>query len=307
MKFFTILFLLTVLFQTAYANLGCERLLLTREEQTAVIHRELREMINSSPIFSRVFLNVRAAFLKSQILRDCAQSEGCTHAQIAQAVKDAVIKSSTHHSDAMGYGFLIGGIIANAAASAGVTVWVNPRVEFLSALVGYSLAQVTFIAVNLLSPFSEPISAKIRRFSFALKGAKQQGFVGKQSDGLERQADVTHATYTLPEQYAIERIFLFRNTLKLNFQIAAAAYESEEQMKVIAEIADAAIAGYHYFKDIDPSEKAIVNTIHATFLANVKDPSTLKAATMEWIRVRSQDLSQEAEIYYRRALDAWFV
>lgn len=310
-RLFTILLLILFSLQTVYAISDCELLLLTRQQQADVINREFREVIDSSRVSKRLYLKIRAALWKSQILKDCAKADraggGCTHAQVAQAVKDAIVKSQAISSDALGYGFLVGGIIANAAASTGITVWVNPQAEFVPTFVGFSLGQVTFIAASLISPFSEPISAKIRRFAFGLKGKNnpdQRHGVGSE---LEAKADAIHATYTLREQYATDRIFLLRNALRLNFQTAALAFQSGDQEAVAAEIADAAMAGYLYFKDIDPGEAAIVNTIHASFLVKIKNSSSLKNPTLAIIRERSTDFDANAEAYYERALNAWLV
>lgn len=216
-------------------------------------------------------------FLKhqQQMIQGCESSArvggGCTPIQIAQAVKNAIVKGSLASSDALGYGFLVGGIIANAAISSGITVWVNPQSQFFPTFVGFSLGQQAA------------------------------------GNALEAQADAIHATYTLREQYATDRIFLFRNALRLNFQTAALAFHSGNHEVVAAEIADAAMAGYHYFKDIDPSEAAIVNTIHASFLVKIKNPSSLKEPSLAIIRDRSMDFDSKAETYYQHALDAWLV
>lgn len=310
-KFFKIILLILISFQEAFATSDCELLLLTRQEQRVVINRELNEILRSSPPAKRIYLKIRTAFAKNQILKDCARAGGCTHAQVAQAVaqvvESAIVKSHLMSSDALGYGFLVGGIIANAAASTGITVWVNPQSEFIPTFVGFSLGQVTFIAASLISPFSEPISAKIRRFAFGLKGKNNSEHGQVVSSPLEAQADAIHATYTLREQYATDRIFVFRNAIRLNFQTAAMAFQSGDPEVVTAEIADAAIAGYEYFKDIDPSERAIVNTIYASFLIKMNHPSNLKEPIMALIKERSIEFDAKAEAYYNRALDAWLM
>gem|GEM_PF-2761663 len=320
-RFFTIFLLISLFFQTAYSASDCELLLVTCRQQSAAIHRELNKLIQSSPPAKRIYLKIRTAFAKNRILKDCAQgtltsgtsgtTRGCTHAQVAQAVaqvvEDAIAKNPLISSDALGYGFLVRGIIANAAASTGITVWVNPQAEFLPTFVGFSLGQVTFIAASLISPFSEPISAKIRRFAFGLKERNNLEHGQAVGSKLEAQADAIHATYTLREQYATDRIFVFRNALRLNFQTAAVAFQSGDHEAVAAEIADAAMAGYQYFKDIDPSERAIVNTIHASFLIKIKNPSSLKGPVLTLIKERSTEFDAKAEAYYLRALDAWLM
>lgn len=302
----TILLFILFFYQTASANSPCDALL-TPQEQNTAISQEFHKIIDSSSRLKRVYLRIQAALWKNRILKKCSQAGGCTRAQIAQAVKDSIVKSFPKNSNALGYGFLVGGIIANAAALAGITVWANPQVEFFPSFVGFSLGQVTFIAAGLLSPFSEPFSYKIRRFSFALKGRNQKGEPEMHPGRLEEKADKIHATYTLREQLAIDRIFVFRNTLRLNFQTAAVASQNADHKGVIAEIADAAMAGYQYFRDIDPREPAIVNSIYASFLIKAKNPSELKAAVMTLIQERSADFDAKAEDYYQHALDAWLV
>jgi len=203
-------------------------------------------------------------------------------------------------SNALGYGFLIGGMIANAAASAGITVWVNPNAEFFSTMTAYTLGQATFVAASLLSPFSEPLAARIRRFAFASKTNAESAV----SD-LEGKADTIHATFTLREQYATDRIFLFRNALRLNFQTAALAALDGDRDSVVAEIADAALSGYDYFKDLDPNEPAIKNTIYASFLVKVQNPMSFKDEILALIHKRHPVRDKKADAYYERALDAW--
>lgn len=305
-KFIAFLLFCSFFLQSAYANPDCELLLLTPQQQSAAFYRELDSVTQSSPRFKRMYLKIRGRLWRSRILKECGKAGGCTNAQIAHAVKEALAKSSSS-SNALGYGFLVGGMIANAATSAGITVWVNPQAEFFSTFVGFTLGQATFIGASLLSPFSEPISAKMRRFSFALKGKGQRDPAREPSSELEAKADAIHATYTLREQYATDRIFLFRNTLRLNFQTAALAVESGDRAAVVAELADAAMAGYRYFKDIDPREPAITNSIHASFLMKVETPSLLKEPTLALIRAREAHMDSNAEIYYKRALDVWLV
>jgi hypothetical protein len=218
---------------------------------------------------------------------------------------DSAIQETSSNADMKGYAFLVGGMIANAAVSAGITTWVNPGAEFLPTMVGYTLGQVTFITASLLSPFSEPLSAKIRRFAFGLKSKGNTDVTRTANSALESKADAIHSTYTLREQYATDRIFVFRNALRLNFQTAALAFETGDQTAVIAEVADAAMAGYQYFKDIDPREPAIVNAIHASFLVKVKDPSHLIEPILALIRARDPDYDSKAEAYYERAMKAW--
>lgn len=209
-------------------------------------------------------------------------------------------KAASSRSNALGYGFLVGGMIANAAASAGITVWVNPNAEFFSTMTAFTLGQATFVAASLLSPFSEPLAAKIRRFAFASKNKP-----GMQPNDLESTADTIHATYTLREQYATDRIFVFRNALRLNFQTAALAYQTGDRAAVVAEIADAALAGYDHFRDIDPGTPAIRNTIYACFLVKVENPLDLKTEILDLIRRRNPNMDDQAKMYYTQALDAW--
>jgi hypothetical protein len=305
-QFVSITLALLIAFQTAAfaSQVDCDHLLTTPEQQSSAFLHELEAATQGRPEIKRVFLRLRLRLARSRILRECAANGSCTKSQVAIAVKEAVQASSSNR-DALGYGFLIGGMIANAAVSAGVTGWVNPQAEFLPTLVGFTLGQATFIAASLLSPFSEPLSAKMRRFSFALKGKNQGEPAQVANSELEAKADAIHATYTLREQYAVDRIFVYRNAIRLNFQTAALALQSHDAAAVAAEIADAAMSGYRYFKDIDPREPAIVNTIYASFLVKLEEPSRLKDAVMRIIRERDLSLDAKAQAYYERALAAW--
>lgn len=237
------------------------------------------------------------------ILLFCSLALQSAHA--SPSCEKLLTRPRQQNADTWGYGFLLGGMVANAAASAGITVLVNPHSEFVPTFVGFMLGQATFVGVSLLSPFSEPIFAKMRRFSFALKGKGQQDLAQNANSELEAKADAIHATYTLREQHAIDRIFVFRNTLRLNLQAAALAMQTGDREAVVAELADAAMAGYHYFKDIDPREPAIINSVRASFLSKVENPGLLREPTLALIRARAERFDAAAEVYCERALDAW--
>lgn len=208
-------------------------------------------------------------------------------------------------SDLRGYAFLIGGMVVSAAASAGIMHLVSPQAGFVQMMVGFILGQATFVGANLLSPFSEPVSSNIRRFAFALKERRDSNDDHTGTLQLEEKADAIQASYTLREQYAIDRIFVFRNALRLNFDSAARAIREGDREAIVAELADALVAGYLYFKDIDPREPAIINAIHASFLNRIEEPESLKDSILKSIEAGHGPFTSRARNYYERALDAW--
>ncbi len=258
-------------------------------------------------------LRAKAYLWQSRILEDCISSGGCTGEHIAAAVRLA-LSPEPATSNLLGYGFLIGGMVANAAAFAGITTLVNPQTPFMPTVVGFVLGQASLISANLLSSFSDPIFNRLRKLSYKLKG---QG----QPLTLDAMADGTQASYTLREQNSIDRIFQFRMALRSNFDAALTAYLAGDLETQMTEIADVAINGYLYFDEIDPREPGIVNAVWASYLSKTGNRTELKDPIFAIIKARypkfrdrkpgqtvryiNLEDDKVAQAYFRAVLDAW--
>lgn len=287
----------------------CTSLLTTTKQIQTVFDQEFQTVLRESSQFRRIYLAIRENALRDRTLQQCANLPGgCTATDIARFVKNAI--EGPKNPELAGYAYLIGGMAGFAAVTSGVTLSVSSSAEFIPVFVTSFFAQLSFIAVNLLSAFHEPLSAKIRRFAFQLK-AKKQG--PATSSSLDKIADLTHGVYTWRALASSERILLFRNTLWHDFTAAAKAMETGELDQVIAMLGGAAMAGYRHFRDLSPEDPTIVQAIRATFLIKVKDPKLLITPTLEYIQENDpsffRDAEKEGELspqkYYVQALTAW--
>jgi len=130
-------------------------------------------------------------------------------------------KRSETVANLVGYSILGAGIVANSAFSAGVLSAISPQLEFMPLFAGSFLGQMSFVSVSLLAPFLEPVSSRIRHKTFELTTGRRPK--PNMHPTLEEQADRVHATYTLREQHATDRVISFRNAIRLNLQAAVRA------------------------------------------------------------------------------------
>lgn len=279
----------------------CNTLLLDRTQSIQAFNAEFKTALPDSPAIKRAMLTIQKSILRNRLLKECDKNGGCTADQIAKGVRQAI--ADTGLPNAVGYGFLIGGMVANAAGSSALMTAVSPELQFMPLFAASILGQVSFISVSLLAPFLEPISSTIRRATFAM--TKGSGNHVAPRSSLERQADLINATYTLREQHATDRILTLRNAIRFNFQTAAVAIETGDQKTVVAEIGDAAMMGYRHFRDLSPREPTLVSAIQTSFLRHVERPDDLIAPTLEYLRLHDPDYSAAAEQYYVQALQAW--
>lgn len=286
---------------------------LTHEARRAIYRTEVVKVTASFSALRRGILRAKAYLWQSRILEDCISSGGCTGEHIAAAVRLALAPEPAT-SNLLGYGFLVGGMVANAAAFAGITTLVNPQTPFTPTVVGFVLGQASLISANLLSSFSDPIFNRLRKLSYKLKG---QG----QPLTLDAMADGTQASYTLREQNSIDRIFQFRMALRSNFDAALTAYLAGDLETQMTEIADVAINGYLYFDEIDPREPGIVNAVWASYLSKTGNRTELKDPIFAIIKARypkfrdrkpgqtvryiNLEDDKVAQAYFRAVLDAW--
>jgi hypothetical protein len=285
----------------------CEPLLTGRADLTDAFNQEIKIALVDHPAMRRLYIRMQKRALRSETLAKCAERGGCTPEDIAKIVREA-IAALPDRTQRLGYGFLIGGMIANAALSAGITTWANPLATFKASFVAFFLGQASFIGLNLLAPFLEPVSNRIRRAVFALNRPMNP------TSGFEAQANATNSTFTLREQHAVDRIMQFRNAVKTNFNEAASAVDRGDHVTVTGELADALLAGYRYFRDIDPTEPAITSAIRASFLRKVTDPAALHQPIIDSLR-RIDPMLYDAPAtragepspreYFEKALRAW--
>jgi hypothetical protein len=222
---------------------------------------------------------------------------------LAQVVREIIEEKKKPQF--IGFSFLIAGMVANAAVTAQVMKMVNTEADFSIIFTSSFLGQFSFISVNLLAPFLEPISSRIRKFTFAFS---QSTISNARPGSLEAQANLLNATYTFREQQASDHILTFRNALRFNFESAMRAIETGDEQTVVVELADALMAGYRHFREISPSDPTIINAVRSTFLRKIRHPEALQAAVLKQIRnsVVPENLNSiEAQKYYEQAVAAW--
>ena len=213
-------------------------------------------------------------------------------------------KRSETVANLVGYSILGAGIVANSAFSAGVLSAISPQLEFMPLFAGSFLGQMSFVSVSLLAPFLEPVSSQIRRKTFELTTGRRPK--RDKHPTLEEQADRVHATYTLREQHATDRVISFRNAIRLNLQAAVRAWEARDEDGVVAEIADAAILGFRHFRDISPQEETILYTVRATLTRRLENPEWWGAKALQAIESLEGFQSEASKAYYEQLLGSWF-
>lgn len=292
----------------------CERLLSTAERHL-YFQRVVDEFTAPMPPLEKIYTKIKIRLLRERILQQCLVAGACTEESMRVVLDQTlgdVLDSDTialHRSERRGYLFLVGGILINATASTALMLGANPALTFRPLFLSYVLNQFTLIYANTLSPFTEPISARVRRFSYALKESAVgvENLVSRLADRLTQRADVTDATYSLRQLHATDRIFVFRNAVRLNFETAAIALRNDHYAAAVAQIADAAINGYHYFRDIAHDEPAIVNAFRATMLLEKTsiDRHQFLEDVLIYIRQTERHPPSDIEPYCREIVLGW--
>lgn len=291
---------------TGRAASNCETLLVSQEDLSRALDLEFASAISDLPGFQKLYANLRTKTIRDQLLKNCLSNKGCTASEIGQAVRHS-IAMQPGLKNAVGYAFLVGVMIANAAATAEVTQLVNSQAQFSATFVGSFFAQLSFIGVSLMAPYLEPLANQLRRSTFAaVKGTRNES-----PTDLESQADAINATYTLREQHASDRILSLRTAIMMNFEAARVAIEEGDQEGVVAQIADAMMAGYRHFRDLNPADPTIASAVRATLLRKISNPRALAQPVLDYIEVhdsehgsvRHGDISPQQ--YYRQAVRAW--
>lgn len=215
------------------------------------------------------------------------------------------LKRSETVANLTGYAILGTGIFANSALSAWALSTISPQLEFVPLFAGSFIGQMSFVSVSLLAPFLEPVSSSIRRKVFELKKRREAG--KDETHSLEEQADRVHATYTLREQHATDRVISFRNAIRLNMREAAQALERRDENAVIAEVADAAMLGYRHFRDISPREETVLQTVRVALVRHMESPEAWVDRVLQEIEIQGGFQTSDARTYYERLLRAWFL
>ena len=301
---------------------NCDTNLLTDlDDQMQAFQRQFGQVVKKAPSIKAIAAYYYRRGIQDRVLQDCLRRGGCTEKDIAQMTLQTI--TATGVPNAVGYGFLLAGLSANAALNASIMTYVNPHADFVSTFAGSFLGQMSFLSLSLFSVFVDPITSKIRRFAYAnIRGHNINNGSEANTDentnstahsDLETLADRTHAAYTYREQHASDRILMFRNALSFNLDRAVKALESEETDIVVAQLGDMAMMGYRHFKDLSPSDHTIANAIYSAFLVRVSNPQELYEPVIAYIQARDPSYSAKpkrtteisAREYYELALNAW--
>lgn len=259
---------------------------------------------------------IKQGLLNSPILNKCREKGVCTREQWTQSIKSVI--ANLGYSEASRYAYLVGGIALTSAATAGLLVWVNDyNIQFWPSFGTLVVSQVSFLTANLLAPFLEPISSKIRRSTYAMTS---QNKLIQDNRSLEDQADHIQSTYTLREQHSTDRIMQFRGAILQSLIVIQmlSTVENRDKIELVDEItphlAEVIMLGYRHFRDLDPRDETILNAVKASGLRSRIEPKLLMEKVYSYISEveflsesiadRSADI-QLRESYYRRLLSIW--
>jgi hypothetical protein len=281
---------------------------------------EIKRQLDQQPVLKSWYIQLFARnSIRDRILKECHEGDECLESTLAKAIETSFEK--LNFSGGKRYFYLVAGIAGTSALTAGTLALVNDQgIDFFPAFSVAVFGQISLLTANLLAPFLEPISSRIRRATFAL--ARKNGSISPEHQSLERQADLVQATYTLREQHATDRILSLRGALQFNLLVIRELIQSGNREGIAHLLGDAAMLTYRHFRDLDPNEVTIVSAVRTSVLAAIDDPDKLYTQTMEYIiqqdssldslRITdSQDSGHSIETtehesdYYRRLLRAW--
>ncbi len=281
---------------------------------------EIRRQLDQQPVLKSWYIQLFARnSIRDRILKECHEGDECLERTLTKAIETSFEK--LNFSGGKRYFYLVAGIAGTSALTAGTLALVNDKgIDFFPAFTVAVFGQISLLTANLLAPFLEPISSRIRRATFAL--ARKNGSISPEHQSLERQADVVQATYTLREQHATDRILSLRGALQFNLLVIRDLIQSGNRAKIAHLLGDAAMLTYRHFRDLDPNEVTIVSAVRTSVLAAIDDPDELYTQTMDYLIQQGNDLdslrlagsqnsglsTEPAEYesdYYRRLLRAW--
>lgn len=281
---------------------------------------EMKRQLDQQPLLKSWYIQLFARnSIRVRILKECHEGDECLERNLAKAIETSFEK--LNFSGGKRYFYLVAGIAGTSALTAGTLALVNDKgIDFVPAFTVAVFGQISLLTANLLAPFLEPISSRIRRATFAL--ARKNGSISPEHQSLERQADVVQATYTLREQHATDRILSLRGALQFNLLVIRDLVKSGNRAEIARLLGDAAMLTYRHFRDLDPNEVTIVSAVRTSILAEIEDPDKLYNETMDYINQQgnsgnslrsadpqnsgnSSDTTEYESDYYRHLLRAW--
>lgn len=315
-------FCLTAIFLSGSSSFGKETSCAgsLRERASDIFEIETKRQLDQQPVWKALYIRLFALnSIRHRILRECNENDECLERTLTKAIKTSFEK--LNFSGGKRYFYLVAGVTGTSALTAGALKLVNDQdIAFVPAFTVAIFGQVSLLTANLLAPFLEPISSRIRRATFAL--AQRNGSISPEHESLERQADLVNGTYTLREQHATDRILSLRGALQFNILVIRDLVQSGNREQIAQLLGDAAMLTYRHFRDLDPSEVTIVSAFRSSVLAAIDNPDRLYTQTMEYLihqgrrldsaRIaesqnsgHSTDSPEHESNYYRRLLRAW--
>jgi hypothetical protein len=314
-------FCLTAIFISGTSSFGKEPSCASslKGKASRVFDLEVKKQLDRQPILkSWYILLFERNSIRDRILKDCHDGDECLEKNLAKAVETSFEKLD--FSGSKRYFYLVAGIAGTSSLTAGTLALFNDNIDFFPAFTVAVFGQISLLTANLLAPFLEPISSRIRRATFAL--AQKNGSISPEHQSLERQADVVQATYTLCEQHATDRILSLRGALQFNLLVIRDLIQSGDREEIAHLLGDAAMLTYRHFRDLDPNEVTIVSAVRTSVLAAIDDPDEIYTQTMDYLIQQgngldslrlagpqnsglSTDPAEYESDYYRRLLRAW--
>ncbi|MBP9674973.1 MAG: hypothetical protein KBD63_07750, partial [Bacteriovoracaceae bacterium] len=296
-----LIFFLNPLYAKSEENpaVGCMKQQLTPQGQKDIFNKEFHSLLKNTPWFKRVYLTLRSAPLRKNILNKCAESGGCSKEEIEQKVQEAVAKNLLSQNT-LRVGGLIGGLTIYNVGIAGVGLVTDPLITSII------VTSSSFFIWPLLSPLIGPITSKWSKDSHAVidKLTKKGSSSGSELNTIGHN---TQAEFSLYEQLGRDAIVQARVIIAPSFeQISRALDEGKIEVAVI-ELANVTILAYELFKDINPHTRAIATAFSISLREKIKNPNALKRLVLARIQLEITNVDIDAIAYYQDFLEALFL
>jgi len=272
-------------FTQSFAQTDCDKDLLSTVEQSQLIDPDLNDATT---------IPVDVDELVQNLEKNCSP-QACDQEAVTKS-----LFSSLKNRNVKAYAAISSVMIGSSSLVAYLSTLVSKDHPALSYFVATFLSQITSLGVYVVgAPIWEPLQSKIRAFAYRMTGTYQDNL--PTHNFLERQYFKTNKALSLNEQMSRNVIKDYIKTLTQTLYFAKRASVENDYDYITSQLAEIAVRLRFLYPDVNPTNKIVVNAVHAGFTDFIVAPESYVARTLA--KIKELDPVND----YGKTIEAWLV